>query len=54
MGKVKVLIQEAKEAMATELQVSAVVGIAVLRSRTVSTMYFPGMLIFRDEERAEC
>jgi hypothetical protein len=54
MGKAKVLIQEAKEATATKLQVSAVVEIAMLTSRTVSTMYFPGMLIFRDDERAEC
>ena len=49
MGKVKVLIQEAREATATKLQVSAVVGITMLTSRTVSTMYFPGVLIFRDE-----
>jgi hypothetical protein len=45
MGEVKVLIQEAKEATATKLQVSVVVGTAMLTSRTVSTMYFPGVLI---------
>lgn len=54
MSKVKVLIQEAKEATATKLQVSAVVGMAMLASRTVSTMYFPGVLIFRNDEQAEC
>ena len=48
MGWVKVPIQEAKEATATGLQVSSVMGITMLTSRTVSTMYFPGMLIFRE------
>ncbi len=43
-----VFIQEATEATATELQVSAVVGITLLMSHTVSTMYFPGVLIFRE------
>ena len=54
MSQMKMLIQEAKEAAATRLQVSADVGIAMRTSRTVSTMYFPGVLIFRDDERAEC
>jgi hypothetical protein len=54
MGKVKVLIQEAKEATATKLRVSVMVGIAILKSHTVSTMYFPGVLIFRDGEQAKC
>ena len=54
MSKVKVLIQEAKEATATKLQVSTVVGKSMLTTRTVSTMYFPGVLIFRNDEQAGC
>ena len=49
-GRVKVLIQEAREAAATKLQVSAVVGILMFTVRTVSTIYFPGVLIFRNDE----
>jgi hypothetical protein len=56
MGKVKVLIPEAREATATKLQVSAVVGIAMFTSRTVSTMYFPGVLIsgIMSERNVKC